>query len=148
MSLELENKNDFIHKQAVRLILEEVTYEPTKLIFVKEDSEWTREADDFEETYRAELRGEEVFLGDSERAEATFDHAVFRLKNKALVKCQRDALVKAVAYGFTQPEAEGLDKTALRNIVSEITHSMNRKGLVINNDVDPFIADLYAEMKI
>lgn len=150
---------DHIVKQSVRVTLEEVTYAPTKVIFEKEDGGWVKtQVDNYEETYRNELRHEELYEGDSEEAEAIFDDSVFRLKDTYLRKEDLQALAKAIAYGVqTMEDSIPLDghqvRTMLRNGMSEIAHAMNRetddrKKLITNDAVDSFVEMLYEELNI
>jgi len=149
------HNEDLVHKYEVRLILEEVTFSPTKVILVRdEDDEWVKSKSlDYEEAHRREDKMEQLYEGDSEEAEMRFEQAIFRLKTKSLTQGELKELAKAIAWGMnTITEAMPLDgqtvNTVLRNTLSEIAHSMNRKGLVTNDDVGTFVADLYTEMKV
>ena len=145
---------DLIHKHAVRLVLEEVTYSPTRITFVKGDDGWTKdECHEYEESHRITVKEERLCEADSEEAEMRFEQAIFRLKSNTLRQKELKELTVAITFGLQQVvESIPLDgtmvNTILRNTLSEIAHSMNRKGLDSNDDVGTFLADLYTEMKV
>jgi len=89
------------------------------------------------------MQVEGLYEGDEEsQADANFNHAVEQMGTNLIRKSQLTDLAASIAHGFTQPEAADLlsDSVAVGNIISEIIHSMNRKGLIHNNNIDKFIA--------
>jgi len=52
---------------------------------------------------------------------------------------QRVFVGKAIAWGLGQPEALRLRGVGLRNTITEMVHSMNRKHLIPNGSVDAFV---------
>ena len=73
----------------------------------------------------------------------TLTAITFNVSSDRLLK-----FAKAIAYGLQQPEASMLTRQEKRNIISEIAHSMNRKGLVNNEDVGDFTETVYKIMKL
>lgn len=115
---------------ATRIVYEEVNFYPT--------------GDDggLEEDTRVEIYSEQLVEGPSkEEAKDAFDNAILRYRGKGnLLKGQAMELAVAIGYGFKQPEAvNNLTELDMSLIVSEIAHSMNRKGLIKNENVEEFI---------
>ena len=157
-NMDLEIKPRTVH--ATRITQELLTYTPTqvKVGWDEDTNQWVHEDTlDEVETNRMVMKAEELYEGGEEhRAAEHFDEAVLRFNNHKTIRLKElKELAKAIAYGFSQaPDIFGEDSrdagttTALRNVVSEIAHSMNRKDLVSNDDVGVFVADLYTELKI
>ena len=158
-NMDLEIKPRTVH--ATRITQELLTYAPTqvKVSWDEDTKQWVQEETlDEVETNRVVMKAEELYEGDEEhQAELHFDKAISSFHSTTIQLKELKELAKAIAHGFNQPEAADIfgenardagTTTALRNIVTEIAHSMNRKGLVSNDDVGVFVADLYTELKI
>ena len=117
-------------KYAARIVYEEVNFYPTG------------DNGEFEEDTRVEIYSEELVEGPSqEEAKGVFDNAILRYHDRGnLLKGQAKDLAVAIAYGFKQPEAvNNLTELDMSLIVSEIAHSMNRKGMIKNDNIEEFI---------
>jgi len=156
-NMDLEIKPRTVH--ATRITQELLTYAPTqvKVGWDEDTNQWVHEATlDEVEINRVVMKAEELYEGDEEhRAELHFDKAISSFHSTTIQLKELKELAKAIAYGFSQaPDIFGEDSrdagttTVLRNMVSEIAHSMNRKELVSNDDVGVFVADLYTELNI
>lgn len=143
---------------AVRVTLEEITY------FEDDDGEWGEDT-------RTECLEDTIHQSiDHEENRERYKLILQKLRGKGrLMKKEGTRLITAMAHGFEKQlkdviEEDGkipvvdmdrprivewLDyRTFMRNLVSEIAHSMNRKGLLSNDGTDKFIKLAYEEMKI
>ena len=117
-------------KYAARIVYEEVNFYPTG------------DNGELEEDTRVEIYSEELVEGLSqEEAKDAFNNAILRYHDRGnLLKGQAKDLAVAIAYGFKQPEAvNNLTELDMSLIVSEIAHSMNRKGMIKNDNIEEFI---------
>lgn len=151
MTVEIENMNLTLESREeyeARLILEMVTHKPTRVDIKWDGEQWVvKDIMEEEEDTRVEIHSEEIATGIQADTMAKFEAAISKLKGTTLELSTLKLIAKAIAYGFEQAP-DRYAKPVLRNMVSEIAHSMNRKGLVSNDDVSLFVADLYAELKI
>ena len=155
MTIEITNVNltpELRTEYVARLVFEEVNQAPTRLDISWDDDHWIVE-DTKEETEvgRKVKHEEHIATGESASTFAAFEAAIFKLNAQPTLemkKKQLGQLVKAIAHGFSQPGADATLPMYQKEIVSEMAHSMNRHGLVSNDDVDEFVALLYKEMKL
>jgi hypothetical protein len=142
---------------AVIASLEEITY------FENDDGDW-------EEDTRSACLEEIIHKSpDHEENRERYELILQKLRGEGgLTKREGTRLIRAMAYGLGElrktlvrdGKFATLDKdgpfivaevdynTIMRNVVSEIAHSMNRKGLLSNDGTDEFIKLAYEEMKI
>ena len=148
MNLILELRTEY----EARIVLEMVTQKPTKVDIEWDGEQWILvDTMEEEENSRTVMHEESIASGELDSTHAAFEAAIFKVTappTKAFTDDQLNELIKAIAHGFNQPDAEGIVPMSLRNIVSEMAHSMNRHGLVENERVDKFVEILYRELKI
>lgn len=142
---------------AVIIRLEQINY------YMNDDEEW-------EEDTRYECL--ETVLSqspDHEENRGGYELILRKLRGDGLLtKKEGTRLIRALAYGLgelkralvTDGKFATLDKdgpfivaevdynTIMRNVVSEIAHSMNRKGLLSNDGTEDFVKLAYGEMKV
>lgn len=142
-----------VHHFVVRLVLEDVTYTPTKLVVSRlSQNPWTIEETLDQEIYdQTPLEDYEIYrdqIQDTAREE--YKRTKERLTTLRLSKKQVEKITEALQYASQQPEAESL-KEAYREaigvmsdldknlLVTEFCHSLNRKGLASNEGVEELI---------
>lgn len=127
----------------VRLVLEKITYTPTKMTVNRSEHGWLvdeivekeedgREVVDFLSIQRANCHN--AVIGDYERA---YERLTQGLR---ITKAQAKEIAQSLAHGLAQPEAAVLSELDRTLIISEMAHSMNRFQLISNDNIDEFIS--------
>lgn len=129
---------------------------------------YLNDKDEYEEDTRDECLESTIRQSpDHEENRVEYERIVLKMTGEGLLMKQEGIrLIKAMAYGlgelkralvkdgkFTTLDEDGSSyemdyKTIMRNTVSEIAHSMNRKRLLSNDGTEEFIKLAYEEMKI
>lgn len=129
---------------------------------------YLNDKDEYEEDTRDECLESTIRQSpDHEENRVEYERIVLKMLGEGLLtKKEGIRLIKAMAYGlgelkralvkdgkFTTLDEDGSSyemdyKTIMRNTVSEIAHSMNRKRLLSNDGTEEFIKLAYEEMKI
>lgn len=151
---ELITEPDAKHEYVLRLVIEDITYIPTKMVIQRidhpgEDFQRTWEVEntlESEEYNREVIKGIEILNSDLTSVEDAFKIAAERATSPRLTTKQVEGIKEAIRYGLEQPEAAELKEMIKQLkpltkslIVSEIVHSLNRKGMVPNDSVEKLI---------